>query len=104
MQPHRHESSSYQLPVAVQGLLDQFSDLFQASNSLPPSRPCNHSIPLLLGAQPFYFRPYQYPPALKDEIERQVQEMLLQGLIQPSQSMFSSPVLLVHKKDQSYRF
>jgi len=58
----------------------------------------------LPGAQPFYIIPYRYPPALKDEIERQVEEMLTQGLIQPSTSLFSSPVLLVKKKDNSYRF
>lgn len=85
-------------------LLDEFDDLLQATDSLPPSRQCNHSIPLIPGSQPFYIRPYRYPPALKDEIERQVQEMLSQGLIQPSSSMFSSPVLLVKKKDLSYRF
>lgn len=56
------------------------------------------------GAQPFHIRPYRYPPVLKTEIERQVQEMLSQGLIQPSTSPFSSPVLLVKKKDNSYRF
>lgn len=43
-----------QLPVVVQSLLDQFSDLFCSPDSLPPSRPCNHSIPLVPGAQPFY--------------------------------------------------
>ena len=92
------------LPVEVQALLEQFNDLFQQPDSLPPSRACNHAIPLLPGAQPFYIRPYRYPPALKDEIERQVEEMLTQGLIQPSTSLFSSPVLLVKKKDNSYRF
>ena len=56
------------------------------------------------GAQPVFIRPYRYPPKLKDEIEAQVQEMLSQGLIQPSSSSFSSPVLLVKKKDGSYRF
>jgi hypothetical protein len=84
--------------------LDEFSDVFQPPDSLPPSRACNHAIPLIPGAQPFYIRPYRYPPALKDEIERQVKEMLSQGLIQPSTSLFSSPVLLVKKKDDSYRF
>jgi hypothetical protein len=45
-----------------------------------------------------------YAPVLKTEIEQQVQDMLKQGLIQPSTSPFSSPMLLVKKKDGSYRF
>ena len=49
-------------------------------------------------------RPYGYPPALRDEIEKQVVDMLHQGLIQPNTSLFSSPVLLVKKKDGSYCF
>ena len=49
-------------------------------------------------------RAYRYPPSLKDEIERQVNTMLDQGLIQPSKSPFSSPVLLVCKKDGCWRF
>jgi hypothetical protein len=97
-------STSAGIPAAIQSLLDEFDDLFQAPDSLPPSRQCNHSIPLIPGSQLFYICPYHYPLALKDEIERQVQEMLSQGLIQPSSSMFSSPVLLVKKKDLFYRF
>jgi hypothetical protein len=61
-------------------------------------------IPLVPGAKPVYVRPYRYSPALKDEIEKQVADMLAKGLIQPSVSAFSSPILLVRKKDGTWRF
>ena len=92
------------LNPAVLALVDEYGHLFESVSGLPPSRHCNHSIPLMLGAQPVFVRPYRYAPLLKTEIERQVNEMLQQGIIQKSTSSFASPVILVKKKDQSWRF
>lgn len=89
------------VPTEAQALIDQIASLFQEPTELPPSRACDHDIPLIPGARPVNIRPYRYPPALKDEIEKQVSEMLSKGIIQPSTSLFSSPVLLVKKKDGS---
>ena len=50
----------------------------------------------------------QYPRRLlyhvREEVNRQVNDMLAQGVIQPSTSPWSSPIVLVKKKDGSYRF
>jgi hypothetical protein len=48
-------------------------------------------------------RPYRYPAAHKDELERQCASMMEQGIVHRSDSPFSSPVL-VKKPDGSWRF
>jgi hypothetical protein len=92
------------LPAKILLLLAQFAVLFEEPAGLPPSRACDHQIPLIPGARPMNIRPYHYPPALKTKIEKQVADVLTQGIIQPSTSLFSSQVLLVKKKDGTYRF
>jgi hypothetical protein len=92
------------IPSDIHHLLSEFPQLTTPPTELPPRRDCDHAIPLIEGAQPVSVRPYRYPPALKDEIEAQVDAMLQQGIIQPSTSPFNSPVLLVRKKDKTWRF
>lgn len=88
----------------VQELLQQYQDVFQEPQHLPPHRFYDHHIPLLPGSAPVNARPYKYSPHHKDEIERQVKQLLAAGLITQSCSPFASPVLLVLKKDGSWRF
>jgi hypothetical protein len=84
-------------------VLKQFEHLFAEPTELPPRRECDHKIPLVPGASHVSVRQYCYSPALKYEIETQVSNMLQTGFICPSTSAFSSPVLMVHKKDDGWR-
>ena len=92
------------MPPDMQGLLEEYTDIFEEPTKLPPAREVEHRIPLKKGVEPVNVRPYKYAYFQKDEIEKQVQDMLQQCIIRPSISPFSSPVLLVKKKDGSWRF
>ena len=88
----------------LEELLSAFGGLFAEPEGLPPQRARDHNIVLKPGALPVAVRPYRYPAAHKDELERQCAAMITQGIVRRSDSAFSSPVLLVKKQDGSWRF
>jgi hypothetical protein len=88
----------------LEALLEAFSAVFAEPTGLPPPRAHDHRITLKPGGQPVAVRPYRYPAAHKDELERQCAVMIEQGIVRRSDSPFSSPVLLVKKPDGSWRF
>lgn len=84
-------------------LLHTYEPVFKTPTSLPPPRSYDHAIPLLEGSKPVKVKPYRYLHSQKDEIEKLVQGMLEEGIIQPSKSPFSSSIIMVKKKDGSWR-
>lgn len=99
-----NETEGSPVPYSIQAILLQFESVFHMPEGLPPNREKEHATVLQEGTSPINVRPYRYPQAQKDKIERLVREMLAAGIIQPSCSPFFSPVLLVKKKDGSWRF
>ncbi|MCO5597579.1 hypothetical protein L7F22_051658 [Adiantum nelumboides] len=86
--------------------LNQFQDVFinDIPGELPPKRrDDDHAIELIPGSSPPNKPPYRVSQAQQEEIMRQVNELVEKGMVRPSSSPFFSPVLLVHKKDGTYR-
>ena len=85
-------------------LLCQFSDLFSTgTNDLGCTDLVMHEIHTG-NAKPVHQPPRRLPLAKREEAEKMLSEMRKQGVIEPSVSAWSSPVVLVKKKDGSTRF
>ncbi|XP_057766739.1 uncharacterized protein LOC130987132 [Salvia miltiorrhiza] len=100
----KSESLNSQQQHDIEILLSDFPRVTSAPAGLPPQRASDHRIVLKEGTSPVSVRPYRYNHSQKDEMEKLIGEMLEAGIIQPSNSPYSSPVLLVRKKDESWRF
>jgi hypothetical protein len=98
------QTSKPSIPQDLQRIIDKHSKVFEdIPKGLPPTRNHDHEIHLIPGSVPPNIRPYRYPYAQKSEIEHMVEEMLEVGIIRPSQSSYSTPVVMVFKKDSSWR-
>jgi hypothetical protein len=88
----------------LEDLLHHFEGVFTTPVGLPPVRPRSQQILLLSGMTPVVVRPYRYAHIQKEELELQCTDILHQGVIRVSSSVFSAPVLLLKKQDGSWRF
>jgi len=101
------ETSTYHhtsISTELQHLLNSYLTIFTEPYGLSPQRPHNHYIPLLPSTSPFKVKPYWYPHSHKEAMTTIIQDILQNGIITPSTSPYSSPVLLVRKKDGSWHF
>nr|GEY53827.1 hypothetical protein [Tanacetum cinerariifolium] len=90
-------------PLELQSVLEEFVDVFAVPTDLPPKRSFDNNIPLKDESNEVNIRPYRYPLNQKDAIETMVIELLDNGVIRQSHSLFSSPIVLVKKKDGTWR-
>ena len=84
-------------------LISNYTELFQELKGLPSKREVQHEIHLLHAAPLPNIGMYRISMIEMEEIKRQVQELLYQGVIKPSSSPCGSLIVLVPKKDGSWR-
>ena len=86
-------------------LLQEFRDVFPSEipPGLPPIRGIEHQIDLIPGASLPNRVTYRANPEETKEIQRQFQDLLDRGYVHESLSPCSIPVILVPKKDGSWR-
>jgi len=89
--------------TGLTALQASYQEIFEEPKHLPPPRSHDHQIPLNEGTDPVNLRPYRHSSLQKDVVEKMIQEMLDSGTIQHNRSPFASPIVLVKKKDGSWR-
>lgn len=85
--------------ISIENICAKYSDIFYIDgDKLGVTNVYNQSIQLKENVTPVYVKPYRLPKSQKFEINRQVEKMLEDDIIEETQSEWSSPLLIVPKK------
>ena len=88
----------------IKQVIKEYSDVFALTRSeLGCCDLVQHKIDTN-GHSPIKLQPYRIPVIRREKVSSMIQEMQEQGVVKPSSSPWSSPIVLVPKKDGSLRF
>lgn len=97
------ESLDRRVEKKVREMVVEFSDIFKLEDEvIPPNNFYTQKIHLK-DEMPVFVRQYRLPHLHKEEIKRQVEDLLSKGIIRPSDSDYNNPNLLVPKKNGKFR-
>lgn len=83
----------------IECICAKYSDIFYLDgDKLGTTNIMTQSITLQNNVKPIYVKPYRLPNALKPKIDKQIKKMLDDDIIEPTNSDWNSPILLVPKK------
>ena len=98
--PQLSETERSTVDQMLQNNADAFLD---ATGNLGKTHLTEYTIKLKGSAKPKKCKPYRTNPKMKQEIDKQIKELLRQGIIERSHSDWQSPVLLVTKGNKKSR-
>ena len=96
-----HTSSTHPY---IKEMQTTFGSVFAEATGIEENPPVRHSIRIKDDAMPAHVKPFRFTETQKGELKTQIIELLQKGWIRPSCSPWGAPVLLVPKKDGTWRF
>jgi hypothetical protein len=88
----------------IEALIQKYDKALQdLPMKLLPKGKIEHIIEVKLESTPINIKPYRYPHHHKIEIERLNQDLLKCGVVTTSRSPYTTPIVLVQKKDGSFK-
>ena len=100
-----HTDATSSMPLSITNFFQEYEDIFPAQipPGLPPIRGIEHQIDLIARAILPNRAAYRTNPEETKKIQRQFQDLLERGYVRESLSPCVVPILLVPKKDGTWR-
>ena len=98
-----YNTQEMSVPSWISGVTKLYHGIFDPLSGMPPESHVRHAIHLIPRARPVLKRPYRLSASQKESAEKQILQGLQEGWLQPSTSAWGTVILIVPKKDNTWR-